>query len=100
MILPLNMMLAIYGLVAFAVLLLTLFSKSHRTMNILSIVLPASYVALTLFTLTYAALPAYSLGGSYFLMDHLRSTKSSFRRSLSARCPVFKRVHRGLNRNP
>ena len=67
----LNMILALYVLVGVAVLLLTVISKSHRTMNILSIALPATYVALTLFTLTYAALPAYSLGGNYFLIDHL-----------------------------
>jgi len=63
--------LLIYGLVGLAVLLLTVVCKSHRIMNVLSIALPASYVALTLLTLTYAALPGYSLGGNYFLMDHL-----------------------------
>jgi hypothetical protein len=66
MTLPLNTILAVYALVGVAVLLLTIVSKSHRTMNILSIILPASYVALTLFTLVYGALPAYSLGGKYF----------------------------------
>lgn len=71
MILPLNTMLAVYGLVALAVLLLTLASKSHKIMNVLAISLAASYVALTLFILTYVALPGYSLGGGYFLMDHL-----------------------------
>ena len=67
----LNMILALYVLVGIAVLLLIVISKSHKTMNILSTALPATYVALTLFTLTYAALPAYSLGGNYFLIDHL-----------------------------
>ena len=67
----LNMILALYILVGAAVLFLTIISKSHRTMNILSMVLPSTYVALTLFTLTYAAIPAYSLGGNYFLIDHL-----------------------------
>ena len=67
----LNLILAIYAVVGVAVLLLTVVSKSHRTMNILSIILPASYLALTLFTLVYAAVPAYSLGGNYFLVDHL-----------------------------
>ena len=64
--LPLNIVLAIYALVGVAVLLLTLVSKSHKTMNILSIALPAAYVALTLYTLTYAAIPTYSLGGNFF----------------------------------
>ncbi len=67
----LNMTLSLYGLVALAVVLLTIFAKSHRTMNILAVVLPASYFALTLFTLAYAKLPGYSLGGNYFLIDHL-----------------------------
>ena len=69
--LSLNIVLAIYAFVGVAVLLLTLASKSHRTMNILSITLPAAYVVLTLYTLTYAATPAYSLGDNYFLIDHL-----------------------------
>jgi hydrogenase-4 component F len=63
--------LVIYAFVGVSVLLLTVVSKSHRTMNILSIILPASYLALTLFTLVYAAIPTYSLGGNYFLVDHL-----------------------------
>jgi hydrogenase-4 component F len=71
MTLSLNMILAVYALAGVAVLVLTVFSKSHRTMNILSIILPAAYLALTLFTLTYGAIPAYSLGGNYFLIDHL-----------------------------
>ena len=71
MILTLNILLALYALVGVAVLLLTIISKSHRTMNILSIALPATYVILTLYVLTYAAIPAYSLGGNYFLIDHL-----------------------------
>ncbi len=66
----LNMLLIAYGLVAAVALMLTLLSKSHRVLNILSIALPASYTALTLYILTYAVLPGYSLGGGYFLMDH------------------------------
>jgi hydrogenase-4 component F len=65
------MILALYALVGAAVLLLTIVVKSHRTLNILAVILPAIYVALTLFMLTYAAIPAYSLGGNYFLIDHL-----------------------------
>ena len=71
MIFSLNMILSVYALVGVTVLLLTIVSKSHRTMNVLSITLPASYVGLTLFTLAYATLPGYSLSGNYFLMDHL-----------------------------
>jgi hydrogenase-4 component F len=67
----LNLILTIYAFVGVAVLLLTVVSKSHRTMNILSIVLPASYLVLTLFTIVYSAIPTYSLGGNYFLVDHL-----------------------------
>ncbi|HEX7482385.1 MAG TPA: proton-conducting transporter membrane subunit [Candidatus Bathyarchaeia archaeon] len=68
---PLNMILSLYAILGAAVLLLTIVSKSHRTMNILAIALPASYLALTLFTFVYSAIPAYSLGGNYFLIDHL-----------------------------
>ena len=71
MIISLNMVLAVYGLVALAVVLLTLLCKSHSKMNALSLILPASFLGLTLYTLVYGALPAYSLGGSYFLIDHL-----------------------------
>ena len=67
----LNLILAIYAVVGVAILLLTVVSKSHRIMNILSIILPVSYLVLTLFTLVYAAIPTYSLGGNYFLIDHL-----------------------------
>lgn len=69
--LSLNLILALYAVVGVAVLLLTVLSKSHRTMNILSIALPAAYVVVTLATLMYSAVPAYSLGGNYFLIDHL-----------------------------
>jgi hydrogenase-4 component F len=71
MTLPLNNFLVIYALVGVAVLLLIVLSKSHRTMIILSLVLPATYVVLTLLLLIYATIPAYSLGGNYFLIDHL-----------------------------
>src|SRR5665647_1260067 len=71
MTLPLNIILSLYALIGTAVLLLIIVSKSHRTMNILAIALPASYLALTLFTFAYSAIPAYSLGGNYFLIDHL-----------------------------
>jgi hydrogenase-4 component F len=71
MMLSFNLIIALYAVVGLAVLLLTVASKSHRTMNILSIVLPAAYIALTFFTLTCAAVPAYSLGDNYFLIDHL-----------------------------
>jgi hydrogenase-4 component F len=67
----LTLILALYAFLGVAVLLLTVLSKSHKTINILSIILSASYLALTLFTLAYGAVPAYSLGGNYFLIDHL-----------------------------
>ena len=78
MILSLNWILAIYGLVALAVLLLTLFSKSHNAMNVFAITLPASYVLLTLFTLVYAILPGYSLGETTSSWTISRCMRSSF----------------------
>jgi hydrogenase-4 component F len=71
MMLSLNLILAMYGIVGVGVLLLTMISKSHKTINTLSIILPSSYLILTFLTLTYAAIPSYSLGGNYFLIDHL-----------------------------
>ena len=71
MILPLNTLLIVYALVGLAISLVTIFCKSHKTLNTLSVILSATYLGLTLFTLTYAAPPGYSLGGGYFLLDHL-----------------------------
>ena len=71
MMLSLNLILAMYGVVGVGVLLLTMISKSHKTMNALSIILPSAYLILTFLALAYAAIPSYSLGGSYFLIDHL-----------------------------
>lgn len=71
MTLPLDIVLAIYALAGLVILLLTIASKSHRAMSILAGALPASYIGLSLFTLAYGQLPAYSLGGNYFLIDHL-----------------------------
>ncbi len=67
----LTTILPIYAIVGLAVLLLTIASKSHRTINLLSIVLPASYVALVLFTVAYNTLPSYLFDGEYFFVDHL-----------------------------
>ena len=67
----LSFLLSLYALVGLVVLLLAVLSRSHKIMNTLSIALPASYIALTLFALVFATLPGYSLVGGYFLMDHL-----------------------------
>ncbi|MGE5533759.1 MAG: hypothetical protein ACM3UN_05365 [Bacillota bacterium] len=69
--LSLNVILAVYAAIGAAVLALTVLSKSHKTMNALSLALPAAYLALTLYVLFYNAMPEYSLGGNYFLVDHL-----------------------------
>jgi hydrogenase-4 component F len=71
MALSFDLLLAIYALVGVVAVLLTVFVKSHRSMNALAVALPASCLALTLYTLASTALPAYSLGGGYFLIDHL-----------------------------
>jgi hydrogenase-4 component F len=69
--LSLTTILCLYAVAGVAVLLLTVFAKSHRALNVLSIALPASYLALTFSALAYSVLPSYSLGGGYFLIDHL-----------------------------
>lgn len=66
-----TLVLAIYALVAVAVLAATVLSKSHRIMNALAAGLSASYIALTLYALLSADLPAYGLVSNYFLIDHL-----------------------------
>ncbi len=67
----LTIILALYAVIGVAITVLTVISKSHAVQNILAIVLPASYLALTIYTLACATLPAYGLGGNYFLIDHL-----------------------------
>jgi hydrogenase-4 component F len=69
--LSLATILSLYALVGLAILLSVILSKSHKTMNILSIILPATYIVLALYTLASDELPNYLLGGNYFLMDHL-----------------------------
>jgi hydrogenase-4 component F len=69
--LSLSLMLLLYALVGLAIMLLTVVAKSHKTLNILSIILPATYIIIALYTLSASELPNYSLGGNYFFMDHL-----------------------------
>ena len=71
MILATETILALYGLLGLAIVLLTIVSKSHKTMNLLAIILPASFIGLALYSLAFSQLPNYALGSSYFLMDHL-----------------------------
>ena len=71
MTLSLTTILSLYAIIGLAIILLVIFSKSHRVINLLSIVLPASYIALALYTLASDVLPTYLLGGNYFFMDHL-----------------------------
>lgn len=67
----LTWILALYVVIGVVITVLTVFSKSHKTQNTLSVILPITYLALTLYTLLSAALPSYGLGGNYFLIDHL-----------------------------
>ncbi len=63
--------LAIYGLLGLAIVLLTVISKSHKTMNLLAIILPAGFLIVALASLGFAEVPSYTGGESYFFMDHL-----------------------------
>jgi hydrogenase-4 component F len=67
----LTLVLVAYALVGMPILAATLLSKSHKVTNALAIALPVSYIALTLYALIGTTLPAYGLGGNYFLVDHL-----------------------------
>ncbi len=67
----LTWILALYIIIGVVITVLTVFSKSHKTQNTLSVILPVTYLALTLYTLLSATLPSYGLGGNYFLIDHL-----------------------------
>ncbi len=98
---PLNMILAIYALVGVAVLLLTIISKSHRTMNILAIILPAIILALTLFTLTYSSNSRLLLGGNYFFIDHLSLYEVLISATLFLLAALYSRGYiEGSHRNP
>jgi hydrogenase-4 component F len=66
----LTVILSLYAVVGLVALLLTVIARSHRTMNLLSIALPAAYLILAAFTAAYFELPNY-LDGEYFFMDHL-----------------------------
>jgi hydrogenase-4 component F len=63
--------LALYALIGLAAVLLVVASKSHRTMNIITIALPAAYLILAVYSLSNLSLPSIGLGGNYFFMDHL-----------------------------
>jgi hydrogenase-4 component F len=71
MALSLDLILAIYAIVGASVMGITLALKKHRILNVLSIALPAAYLIITLMALFFSEVPAYSLGGGYFLVDHL-----------------------------
>jgi hydrogenase-4 component F len=67
----LDIILALYAVIGAVFIIATCLSKSHKTQNTLSIILPACYFALTLYMLLTATLPVYGLGSDYFLIDHL-----------------------------
>src|SRR5665647_2514862 len=69
--LSLATVLSLYAIIGLAIVLLTIIAKSHKTINALSIVLPATYIVLVLYTSASDVLPNYLLGGNYFFMDHL-----------------------------
>lgn len=71
MMLSLATVLSLYAIIGLAIVLLTIIAKSHKTINALSIVLPATYIVLVLYTSASDVLPNYLLGGNYFFMDHL-----------------------------
>ena len=64
-------MMSFFAAVGFGILLLIVASKSHRAMNLLSVIHPAAYLILAAYSLSYALLPQYFFGGGYFFMDHL-----------------------------
>lgn len=67
----LDIILALYAVLGAAITVATCLSKSHKTQNTLSMILPVCYLALTLYILMATQLPAYGLGSDYFLIDHL-----------------------------
>ncbi len=66
-----SIILALYLVLGAILTLLTVTSKSAKTQNTLAVILPASYLILTLYALLTASLPTYGLGGNYFFIDHL-----------------------------
>lgn len=64
------MILLAYAAVGFAALLMILLSKSHKSMNGLSVLHSFAYLLLTIYALTYVKLPAYYLADKYLFIDH------------------------------
>ncbi|XHH09690.1 MAG: proton-conducting transporter membrane subunit [Candidatus Bathyarchaeia archaeon] len=71
MMLSAETILAIYAVLGLIVVLLTILFKTHKSINILSVILPAGFIILSLYSLGFAEVPNYSVVGGYFLIDHL-----------------------------
>jgi hydrogenase-4 component F len=67
----LDIILALFAVLGAVTTIVTLFARTHKRQNAIALVLPASYLILTIYTLLTASLPAYGLGDNYFLIDHL-----------------------------
>jgi hydrogenase-4 component F len=61
----------LYALIGFVILSLIIVSKSHRIMNLLTILLTTLYVVLGLDVLFNSVLPQYFWYDNYFFIDHL-----------------------------
>ncbi|NLE04833.1 MAG: hydrogenase membrane subunit [Crenarchaeota archaeon] len=61
----------LFALIGLAIVLLTIASKSHKQMNLLSVILPIVYLVLGFYTLFSVALPHYFWYDNYFFIDHL-----------------------------
>ncbi len=71
MILSAEVILALYAVLGLIIVLLTILSKTHKTINLLSVILPIGFIILGLYSLAFAEVPNYSVMGGYFLIDHL-----------------------------
>ncbi len=71
MILSTETIFTLYGVLGLVIVLLTIIAKSHKTINFLAIILPASFLLLGLYSLGFTQVPNYSVGSGYFFMDHL-----------------------------
>ncbi len=65
------MIFQLFIVTGFVALVLTLFSRSHRLMNLISLTHAAAYLVLAFYSLTALRLPVYYPSNNFFFMDSL-----------------------------
>jgi hydrogenase-4 component F len=61
----------IYLIIGAIILAIVAITKSHKIMNVATIILPATFIGLSVYTLNCTSLPGYFGSDSYLFIDHL-----------------------------